>query len=351
MRIGLIDYDSKIVNLAIMKLSAYYKEQGDQVVLNPSSPEGLDKTFVSVLFTKNRDAALAAYSAYPDVEFGGTGYSLTVELPPQIESMRPDYSLYSKDDIFPRIAGRIATTKTKLKKATEIVDAGIGFSTRGCIRTAASCPWCAVPPKEGKLRQVAEIEELLNPRSNKLILLDNNFTADLLVLSKLATIKRLGLTIDLTQGIDVRLVTDEIAHALSEVKHMRSLHYAWDSIQSENVVLKGVATLTRHVKSWRHMCYCLAGFNTTFEEDMMRVRKLHEVGVLPYIMIYRNPHEKDVVHTPMTHYAQVKLQHFCRWVNAKLFKSLPFNDYKPWINARAKLPGAFGACQQELVFV
>jgi hypothetical protein len=58
MKIGLIDYDSKIVNLAIMKLSAYYKEQGHQVMLNPSSPEGLDKTFVSVLFTQNKDKAL-----------------------------------------------------------------------------------------------------------------------------------------------------------------------------------------------------------------------------------------------------------------------------------------------------
>lgn len=351
MRIGLIDYDSKIVNLAIMKLSAYYKGQGHQVVLNPSSPEGLDKTFVSVIFTKNREAALSAYAGYPGVEFGGTGYSLTVELPSQIESMRPDYSLYTTEDIFPRIAGRIATTETKIKKAAEIVDAGIGFSSRGCVRTEKTCPWCAVPPKEGKFRQAAEIEELLNPRSNKLILLDNNFTADPLVLSKLATIKRLGLTIDITQGIDVRLVTDEIAHALSEVKHMRSIHYSWDMVQAESIVLKGVATLTKHVKTWRHMCYCLAGFSSTFEEDMLRVRKLHEVGVLPYIMIYRNPHEKDVVHTPMTYYAQVRLAHFARWVNSKLFKSLPFNDYKPWINARAKLPGAFGASQQELVFV
>lgn len=347
MRIGFIDFDSKIINLAIMKLSAYYKSLGHEVVLNPLSPEGLDKTFVSVLFTQNRDKAVELFSHYPGVEFGGTGYSLKIELPAEIESMQPDYDLYKVSDIFPRIASRIATTESKMLKAGEIVRAGVGYSSRGCIRL---CPYCCVPEKEGALRQVAEIEDLLNPRSNRLILLDNNLTADPLVLEKLQTIKRLGIHVDITQGIDVRLVTDEIAHALSEVKHMRSLHYAWDIPQMESVVLKGVKTLSKHIKTWRHMCYCLVGFNSTFEEDMMRVRKLHEVGVLPYIMIYRNPHEQKVIKTPMTEYTRIRLQHFARWVNGKFFKKCLFSEYTNWINARAKLPGAVGATQQDLVF-
>jgi hypothetical protein len=347
MKIGLIDYDSKIVNLAIMKLSAYYKEQGHQVVLNPFSPEGLDKTFVSVLFTQNKDKALELFSHYPNVEFGGTGYSLKVELPTEIESIRPDFNLYKAEDIFPRIASRIATTETKMRSAQEIVDAGILYTTRGCIR---KCAFCAVPEKEGSLRQVAAIEDGINPRSNRLILLDNNLTADPLVLSKLETIKRLGLHVDITQGIDVRLVDDAIAHALSEVKHMRSLHYAWDIPAAESIVLKGVKTLSAHVKTWRHLCYVLAGFNSTFEEDVMRVRKLHELGVTPYVMRYINPHEYKVVKTPQTEYFKIRLGHFARWVNGKFFKTCSFNEYRPWVNARAKLPGAFGASQQELVF-
>lgn len=347
MNIGIIDYDSKIVNLAMMKVSAYHKSLGHRVILNPSSPEGLDKTYVSVLFTHNQGKAIEQYRHYPNVDFGGSGIDLRKDLPAEIELSRPDYDLYSMMDIFPRIASRIAKTESKMASAQEIVNAGIGYTTRGCIRT---CSWCAVPVKEGALRQVAEIEELINPRSNRLILLDNNLTADPRALEKLQTIKRLGLHVDITQGIDVRLLedNDELSRALSGVKFMRSLCYAWDIPQAESIVLKGIKSLSRYIKTWRHMCYCLCGFTSSFEEDMMRVRKLHEVGVLPYIMVYRNPHDQDVAKTPQSEYKRIRLGHFSRWVNGKFFKKITFDEYRPWINARRKLPGAVGAVQQEL---
>jgi len=49
MRIGLIDFDGKIPNLALLKLSAFHKAAGDDVVLNPSSAIGIDKAYCSVL--------------------------------------------------------------------------------------------------------------------------------------------------------------------------------------------------------------------------------------------------------------------------------------------------------------
>lgn len=51
------------------------------------------------------------------VEVGGTGWDLKKRLPPEIENMKPDDTLYG-------------------------IDYGMGFTSRGCIR---NCKFCVVP--------------------------------------------------------------------------------------------------------------------------------------------------------------------------------------------------------------
>lgn len=324
MRVGLIDFDSKQVNLALMKLSAYHKTQGDTVILNPTSAAQVDKVYCSVLFSWNRDAALRLSEIFPNIEFGGTGYDLTTVLPAEIETMRPDYDLYTAEVIKKRIKG-IMKKETRQKKAAEIVNAGIGFTSRGCIR---ACDFCVVPQKEGRLHSVGSLADLVNPRSNIITLLDNNLTADPDCLGKLKEARERKLVLDITQGIDVRLVTPEIAQALADVKHLRSLHYSWDLIYSEQPVTEGIALLSRFVKTWKHLCYTLVGFNTTFEEDMYRFSRLSELGVDPYVMIYRG---EGGVSDP---FEKLRLQHFARWINGRFSKSCSFAEYVPWIEAQ-----------------
>ena len=50
MRVGLIDFDGKIPNLALMKLSTYHKAMGDTVVLNNFTPGQVDMVYCSVVF-------------------------------------------------------------------------------------------------------------------------------------------------------------------------------------------------------------------------------------------------------------------------------------------------------------
>ena len=52
MKVGLLAADSKIPNLAIMKLSAYYKSKGDQVGWLKEF-ENPDKIYVSIIFRRN----------------------------------------------------------------------------------------------------------------------------------------------------------------------------------------------------------------------------------------------------------------------------------------------------------
>lgn len=320
MKVLLIDYDGKIPNLALMKLSTWHKAQGNEVYLNTCDKP--DKAYISILFAWNKSEVEKLLQLYPYAEIGGTGWDIHKTLPNEIEACKPDYDLYSVNDILPRIKGGIATKASKIAKAQTIVNAGIGFTSRGCIR---QCGFCFVPPKEGRLHQVAEIGDLLNPRSNVLILLDNNLTADPDCIDKLHEIRDRGLTVDITQGIDVRLMTPEIAQALSEVKLLRSLHYAWDLMEFERQVIEGIKVLSQSVKKWRHMCFILTGYNTLTSEDEYRFRKLREIGVDPYVMPYNKQFPTE------------KHRHFARWVNSRIYKVCSFEEYEPWIKAQGNL--------------
>ncbi len=178
-----------------------------------------------------------------------------------------------------------------------------------------------VPKKEGKLHNVAEIKDIINPKSNAIILHDNNLTADPNCIDKLKEIKERGLIVDINQGCDVRLVNEDIAKALSEVKHLRSIHYAWDLMAFEDKVMEGINTLSKYIKPYRHMCFMLVGFNINFDEDMYRFRKLRELKVDPFVMIYNQ--KKDA-----------RLKHFARWVNSRIYKRCKWEEYEPWIKAQ-----------------
>ena len=160
-RILLIDVDSTIPNLALMKISAYHKAKGDNVALiklnlkrreKVNLIEKPDKIYISVIFKKNKQAVCDLVEQYPDLEIdiGGSGYDLRKELPPEIEAMRPDYTLYPEYDY------------------------SIGFSNRGCFR---KCHFCIVHEKEGNFRRVQHPEEWYNPKFRKITFL-NNILAD-----------------------------------------------------------------------------------------------------------------------------------------------------------------------------
>lgn len=323
MKIGLIDYDGKLPNLALMKLSTYHKRRGDKIYFG-HVPREADKVYCSVLFPWNRDKAQHLRRAYPNIEFGGTGYDIDKKLPPEIDALTPDHDLYSTDEVYSRICRGIGTKGAKLKKAEVINRMGIGFSSRGCVR---DCAFCIVPRKEGKLRQASEIKDIIRSGSDVITLMDNNLTADPYCLDKLAEIRDRGLMVDINQGIDIRLMTEEKAKALSEVRHLRSLHYAWDLMEHEEAVLRGIEILSRYVKQWRQMCFMLVGFNTSFEQDMYRFRRLQEIGVSPYVMIYNKQ-------------GDTRLNHFARWVNGRIYKACGWDAYMPWVRAQGEIKEA-----------
>lgn len=287
MKIGLIDVDSKIPNLALMKISAYHKAKGDAVDFYNPLLDRPDKIYASKVFDFTDD-----YNYFPDsseVIKGGSGYSLEKTLKNKIENQYPDYGLY---------------------------DCGyaMGFTTRGCVR---NCDFCIVPEKEGKIRATNDIYDFWDGQE-KLKLLDNNLTAHKKQFKK--TLNQLideNIKTDFSQGLDIRLITPEQVSLLSEVRLWGQIHFAFDDPSIEDQVRKGIKTLKDNgVKPYKLMFYVLVGFDTTKEEDLHRVKVLDDLGVDPFVMPYdkSDSYQKD----------------FARWVNHKaIFNSVEWNEYKP----------------------
>ena len=295
MKIGLFDIDSKYHNLALMKLSAYHKQKGDEVELyNPLWHSIYDKIYCSKIFKKRHKN-----NGYirEDMICGGSGFEYLTLLPEYIEHIKPDYDLYN------------------LKYS-------LGFTTRGCIR---NCKFCIVPEKEGKIREHAEIEEFLNPKSNIVVLLDNNFLALPSHVKKLQKYIKRGWRMDFNQGLDLRLINKENARLLTKIKLERMIRFAWDNIKDESKIIKGLELVIRAgIKPRNITVYVLIGFDTTFEEDLYRIQRLRNIKdeqgfIKAYVMNYNNKLKSR------------KYKDFMRWVNNPwIFKSCTWEEYKKW---------------------
>jgi len=295
MKIGLFDIDSKYHNLALMKLSAHHKQKGDKVEFyNPLWGYTYNIIYCSKIFRKNHknDGYIRKRMIC-----GGSGFEYLTLLPKYIEHIKPDYDLYN------------------LKYS-------LGFTTRGCIR---NCKFCIVPEKEGKIREHAEVEEFLNPKSNIVVLLDNNFLALPSHIKKLQKYIDKGWRMDFNQGLDAWLINKENAKLLAKIKYKEMIRFAWDNIKDETEIIKGLEFIIKAgIRPRNITVYVLIGFDTTFEEDLYRIQRLRDIKdergfIKAYVMNYNN--------TLKTR----KYKDFMRWVNNPwIFKSCTWEEYKKW---------------------
>jgi len=297
MKVRLFAADSKIPNLAIMKISTYHKMRGDDVAwYNPLfDMYDTDVFYESKIFTFS-----PSYQYYPvgaKIIRGGTGVDVKSKLPDDIEQVTElDYSLYPDCDY------------------------SIQFMSRGCIR---KCPFCVVPIKEGTIRQSRPFE--LNPKGKWVMILDNNFFACSQWRENIEIIRLWNQPVTFQQGLDLRIMTNEMAQALSTVKIKdKGIYIAWDNYEDKDMVLKGITILTKHIKPWRINCYVLVGFKHQYitDEDLERVLTLDKLGVNPFAMGYvdfNNPNYQK----------PQEIKDFCRWVNMKaIFKSCTWDEYR-----------------------
>lgn len=294
MNIGLLAVDSNYPNLALMKISAYHKKEGDSVEwYNPLSH--YDKCYMAKVFSFTPDYGY--YIHADEVEKGGTGYDLHKTLPEEIDRLQPDYSIY------PQIDSKTA----------------YGFLTRGCPNR---CRWCIVPKKEGAIKPYMDVEDIAVEGRTNLVLMDNNVLASDYGLTQIEKIVKRKYKVDFNQALDARLVTDDIARLLAKVKWIKRIRFGCDTPGQIAECERAISLLRGHGFTGEVFLYCIL---MDFKESLCRINHWREKDkrVIPHAQPFRdvnNPH----------HIVPQWQKDMARWVDRKeLYRSCEFKDFEP----------------------
>lgn len=287
MKVGLINIEPKIFNTAYMQISTYHKNRDDTVGWwAPITHRQFDVVYCSSLFDYTDKSEIP-----DDVICGGTGFDVTSRLSRVMDDCDYDYSIYPK-------------CKTSF----------VWFS-RGCNR---NCPWCVVPQKEGKFHLVKR--KRLNTKGRYVTVLDNDFFSNPNWRDAISWLGEMPVDI---QGIDVRLLTEEMCIALNGLRRWKNKQFkiAWDDGEAD--LTTKMKFVLRFIKPYKLMCYVLIGYYYSPDADLHRVETLRGLGIDPFVM----PYDRSDLYQ----------RSFARWVNHKaIFEKVPWEDYRQRVLSQEK---------------
>jgi len=250
MRIGLHDAEyermanKSFPNLALMKISSYYKSLGCQVEWWVP-----DKSYDLIYSSKVFDFTPENKNLPKNTIKGGTGYGLYNELPEEIDCCYPDYSLYP------------------------LCDYAIGFLTRGCIN---NCSYCVVPKKEGKIRPYERWQDIVRSSSDKLVLMDNNVLACKYGINQLKELSETNYKIDLNQGIDIMLLNDEVCEIIKKLKWIKYIRFSCDKAY-QLPYFENLVKLFDKYKIAKSRVFIYILVQKDLEDADRRVQELHRI--------------------------------------------------------------------------
>ena len=274
-------------NYALQKIKKFYSDQGNEIIEQNIMFAGLEgvKTFVSVVFKKNTKHYRDTVSHRQNVILGGSGWDMSVLLPPEIEAVQ-------------------------LKQ-------NFGFTSRGCNR---KCHFCIVPEKEGKFRPTGDIYDLWDGTKKAVIRLwDNNILFDQNHFGLICEqIRKNRLILDLNQGVDFRLITEESIRNMKGVRVIDKWRFALDDVASIPFFEKQLE-LINQVEATPFVYVYTDG--TDWEGLMTRLDFLKRMKCKPYLM----QDDKIKEHPDKKLYTILG-----EWTNNKngLFFTMTFDEFK-----------------------
>lgn len=382
LKIGMVDVDllnngTRHPNLAQMKMSGYCKRQGHLVHLiydlkklsglsdydlilaskvfdftstpdelkelmdeNIDPLEPLESKYRSI----NEPSIIETIRYYTDVVkkrpestkilIGGTGFFPDGgrNLDDDIELGMPDYELYAE-----YVNSKIESGRKK-SYYSDYIDCSIGFLTRGCFR---KCSFCVNKKYDHAFINTEDIYSFHKPGNKLIYLWDDNFLSiglktSLELLDKLIEV---NVPFQFRQGLDLRLMSDEVADKFQQCKYHGDFIFAFDHIQDKEKIIEKLEIWRRHCKKETKL-YVLCGYDARsndpkyginidlpvekkdlidIENTFERIHILMKYGCLPYIMRYISYKESP--------YQGIYTQ-LARWCNQPShFKRMSFEEF------------------------
>ena len=268
--VALYDICGRIPNLALMKLSAYYRAKGYAPVLceETSLPPGARRHYASCVFhhpRANRALATLQSRLGDDLVIGGSGVNMQLKLPPDVDRCFPDYSLYGWRQY------------------------ALGFLSRGCN---SRCPFCLVPEKEGRLvEDYATFDDFVPAGQRNVMLLDANLLSSRNACVLLEEMIRREYCVNFSQTLDISCLTGEMVPLLEQVQSVNSRFTKPMYYFSCNSLAQ--ARLFREKQDWLHRLgrgkitvIVMFGFDKTLAEEYAVLSMLQELQLILFLQEY-----------------------------------------------------------------
>jgi hypothetical protein len=289
LNIGLVDADlldngTRHPNLALMKMSGYYKGKNHEVRLinNYNEISNFDQIFISKVFSFTKINPVI--NSLKNIGKGGTGFFPEGDKPwlkYEIEHHFPDYHLYDN------YIGEMIEKGRKERSFSDFLHYSIGFTTRGCFR---KCDFC-VNKRYNKVIRHAHVSEFFDQSRYGIYLWDDNFLGYQKWEEVLDELEDTGKPFQFRQGLDIRLLDARKIGRLLKTKYHGDFIFAFDYINEKEIIEKKLTLWRKHTNRTTKL-YILCAFESQDEVDIIntfeRIKVLMKFGCLPYLMRYEN---------------------------------------------------------------
>lgn len=331
MIVRITQLDGKLPNLALMRLSAWHREQGDDVRWERSAMRQLgepeyDRVYGSAIFATTAKKVALYRQQFPGAIVGGSGGDPAVGPKVRTECYVPsqfrglDYSGYPD------------------------FTASLGYCSRGC---RSKCKFCVVPSQEGAIYAVASVGQIWRgePYPKHIHLFDNDFFGNPEWREVVDELVAGNFKVCINQGINVRRIGEEEAAAIASLQYKDDqfrrprLYTAWDNLGDERVFFRGLDFLTASgVKPHHVMVYMLVGYDPreTWERIWHRYNQMIEAGVKPFPMVHDRHRQEHPDHWRL-------LKRFQSWAVSPAQGSCRFEDFRADHRAPQPQGGLFDA--------